>query len=127
MSWPGPSDASDCQLHNGTAKGFGAAVTNGHIKKHKTAERIKIFRQWMADVDEDERKMFIRELLSDCDLPNLEYISMLISRLRVARSRPTSNGSKDPLTLLPSHIVLRIMSYLDPVRNIGNLVVQNAF
>ncbi|RCN50243.1 F-box domain protein [Ancylostoma caninum] len=115
MSWPGPSDASDCQLHNGTAKGFGAAVTNGHIKKHKTAERIKIFRQWMADVDEDERKMFIRELLSDCDLPNLEYISMLISRLRVARSRPTSNGSKDPLTLLPSHIVLRIMSYLDPV------------
>ncbi|KAK6009595.1 WD domain, G-beta repeat protein, partial [Ostertagia ostertagi] len=40
---------------------------------------------------------------------------MLISRLRVARSRPTTNGSKDPLTLLPSHIVLRIMAYLDPV------------
>ncbi|KAK6748177.1 hypothetical protein RB195_001042 [Necator americanus] len=96
-------------------KGFGTTLTNGHIKKLKTSERIKIFRQWMADVDEDERKMFIRELLSDCDLPNLEYISMLISRLRVARSRPTSNGSKDPLTLLPSHIVLRIMSHLDPV------------
>ncbi|VDM71414.1 unnamed protein product [Strongylus vulgaris] len=67
MAWPGPSDASDCQVHNGTTKAFGATVMNGHIKKLKTAERIKVFRQWMADVDEDEKKMFIRELLvSNC-------------------------------------------------------------
>ncbi|VDL86142.1 unnamed protein product [Nippostrongylus brasiliensis] len=115
MSWPGPSDASECQVHNGTTRNFGVTVPNGLPKKSKTAERIKIFRQWLADTDEDERKMLIRELLNDCDLSNLEYISMLISRLRVARSRPTTNGSKDPLTLLPSHIVLRIMAHLDPV------------
>ncbi|KAK6036079.1 WD domain, G-beta repeat protein [Cooperia oncophora] len=115
MSWPGPSDPSDCQIHNGATRNFGLTVPNGHPKKHKTAERLKIFRQWLADTDEDERKLLIRgALLNDCDLPNLEYISMLISRLRVARSRPTTNGSKDPLTLLPSHIVLRIMAYLDP-------------
>ncbi|KAK6036206.1 hypothetical protein COOONC_26289 [Cooperia oncophora] len=96
MSWPGPSDPSDCQIHNGATRNFGLTVPNGHPKKHKTAERLKV--------------------KYDCDLPNLEYISMLISRLRVARSRPTTNGSKDPLTLLPSHIVLRIMAYLDPAR-----------
>ncbi|VDM59917.1 unnamed protein product [Angiostrongylus costaricensis] len=89
-------------------------MSNGHPKKLRTAERIKVFRQWLVDMDEDEKKLFIRELLNDCDLHNLEYISTLISRLRVARSRPTSNKTKDPLTLLPSHIVLRIMSHLDP-------------
>ncbi|VDL82789.1 unnamed protein product [Nippostrongylus brasiliensis] len=63
MSWPGPSDASECQVHNGTTRNFGVTVPNGLPKKSKTAERIKIFRQWLADTDEDERKMLIRELL----------------------------------------------------------------
>lgn len=115
MSWPEPSDSSDCEIHSKSTGGFVMTMSNGHPKKIRTTERVKIFRQWLADVDDDEKKLFIRELLSDCDLHNLEYISMLISRLRVARSHPTSNKSKDPLTLLPSHIVLRIMAYLDPV------------
>ncbi|KJH44850.1 hypothetical protein DICVIV_09134 [Dictyocaulus viviparus] len=114
MSWPGPSDCSEYELCSTPSKNY--LMANGQVKKHRTAERIKVFRQWMADVDDDEKKLFIRELLihNECDLPNLEYINMLISRLRVSRSRPNSNRSKDPLTLLPSHIVLRIMGHLDP-------------
>uniref|UniRef100_A0A158P8E4 WD_REPEATS_REGION domain-containing protein n=1 Tax=Angiostrongylus cantonensis TaxID=6313 RepID=A0A158P8E4_ANGCA len=63
MSWPEPSDSSECEVHSSSSGDFVMTMSNGYPKKHRTAERIKVFRQWLADMDEDEKKLFIRELL----------------------------------------------------------------
>uniref|UniRef100_A0A1I7XS33 F-box domain-containing protein n=1 Tax=Heterorhabditis bacteriophora TaxID=37862 RepID=A0A1I7XS33_HETBA len=113
MSSPGPSSNGDCNIRNGSPV---SSVNDYSVKRAKTdiAEKVKAFRQWIVEIDDDDKKLFIRELLNECDAPNLEYISVLISQLRVSRTRSYSDGNKDPFMLLPAHIVLRILSYLDP-------------
>ncbi|GMR48239.1 hypothetical protein PMAYCL1PPCAC_18434, partial [Pristionchus mayeri] len=91
------------------------ASTNGGSQLNGFSDRAKAVRNNLRDLSEEDRLAVMEDLLRDCNIDSLEKLAMLISKIRVSRSEITFDGLGDPFTVLPHPIILKVLSFLDPV------------
>uniref|UniRef100_A0A914XB47 F-box domain-containing protein n=1 Tax=Plectus sambesii TaxID=2011161 RepID=A0A914XB47_9BILA len=74
-------------------------------------EKLNIYRSWLAEFDDDEKNVFIRELLSHSGTSQIHLLSSLLEP-RLHQDCPPN--CQDPFASVPAPIALLILGYLDP-------------
>uniref|UniRef100_A0A915KXB9 F-box domain-containing protein n=1 Tax=Romanomermis culicivorax TaxID=13658 RepID=A0A915KXB9_ROMCU len=81
-------------------------------KPQEFHEKLSISRQWFTNFDDDEKNVFLRELLALCGSSQIHVLSSLLEP-RLHQYCPPN--CQDPFVSLPFHVAIKILSFLDPV------------
>ncbi|GMS96152.1 hypothetical protein PENTCL1PPCAC_18327, partial [Pristionchus entomophagus] len=105
--------SSDPFLKAAVASTNGSSQMNGSVRG--LSDRAMMVKNSLRDFNEEDRLAVMEDLLRDCNIESLEKLSTFISLIRVSRSEITFNCLGDPFIVLPHPIILKVLSFLDPV------------
>ncbi|KAK3590727.1 hypothetical protein CHS0354_030961 [Potamilus streckersoni] len=85
---------------------------NEGMKPLDFKDRMKTIVEWFTEFSDEQKNIFIKEILNGCDLPQLHLLSV---KMEANLHNGCPPNCQDIITWLPSNIATKIMSYLDPV------------
>ncbi|KAF8371373.1 hypothetical protein PRIPAC_77802, partial [Pristionchus pacificus] len=93
---------------------MGIATTNGRQRTAFT-DHATVVRNSLRELSEEDKLAVMEDCIRDCNIHNLEKLATFIGKMRVSRSEIKFDGFVDPFTILPHPIILKVLSFLDPV------------
>ncbi|XP_074644813.1 uncharacterized protein LOC141901465 [Tubulanus polymorphus] len=90
----------------------GSPTKQDEAAPSEVRERMNLMKRWFVEFSDEQRNIFLKEMMGLCELPQIHLLSLEIEP-RMHQGCP--ENCQDLITWLPASISLYILSFLDPV------------
>lgn len=109
------SPSSSNQHHIDSADFTSRLLLNNRTKSKDFVKKFSTLKKWLRELNDDEKNLVVKEVLSHCGCQQIHLLSSLLEP-RLHEDCPPN--CQDPLVSLPKIVANKILSRLDPGKQI---------